>query len=124
MNPALEEARRRWPGAAFETINHDGQPIGPGAELRWGFVRGAQWQAGQPVEITDEMVERGARAAYEWWAENSTSARLGDGAPAEWDDLDRDDRALIIAQSRAVLEAALGQSTSDGVGHLQTTVHR
>jgi hypothetical protein len=117
MNPALEEARRRWPGGAFETINHDGQPIGPGAEMRLGFVRGAQWQAKQPVEITGQMIRRGSSCLYAYLRSTEEGHPRFEDAASEVVDAFRD-------LTCAVLRAALGQSTSDGVGHLQTTVHR
>lgn len=95
MTTAREEAQRRWPGAAFETVGHDGRPIGPGAELRFGFVQGAAWQAKQPVEITDEMIERAARA----WVKS------GGGF---WSKIPEATRRRAAVRFCAVLEAALG----------------
>lgn len=60
----------------------------------FAFERGAAWQAGQPVEITDDMVERGALAM----------------AGAD-DDLVADPHVVLEAYAgcvRLVLEAALG----------------
>lgn len=108
MSMAREEAERRYFGPlGFVSADMVSEESASQREVL-AFVAGVEYQSGQPVAVTDAMVERGARAAYEWWAENSTSVRLGDGTPAEWDDLDRADRAPIIAQARASLEAALG----------------
>jgi len=55
---AFREAERRYG-------TRGGVPLNPGAirrARRIAFEKGAAWQREQPVEITDEMVERAARA--------------------------------------------------------------
>jgi hypothetical protein len=69
-----------------------------------------------PVPITDEMVERGARALYQ--AEGKPFGEWRDGRrkgtrdwiTLEWDELSDGNRAETLEKARAVLRAALGVS--------------
>lgn len=57
---ARQEAERIYPSR-----NDDARQFLP--IVRQIFVDGAKWQASQPVEITDEMVERAAISIYDSW---------------------------------------------------------
>ncbi|ALJ19547.1 hypothetical protein [Microbacterium sp. No. 7] len=74
--------------------------------LRDGFRTGAEWQSARPVQITDEMVERAAKALANVPQE------------ADWPDRwpsDDEYRDIMRDQARDALEAALGQ-TNEGEG--------
>ena len=77
------------------------------------FAEGAVWQAGRPVVITDEMVERAARAF--WVAEQPDqgwAAKVVDDMFSPPDDY-TDECMKMLDQARAALEAALGQTATD-----------
>lgn len=91
---AREEAERRWP-----TIRPD-DPLPIDYVIsgkRQGFIAGAKWQAKQPVEVTDSMVERGRHAVGKAFRQGL---------------IETNDSGETVVQSRgiaqAVLEAALG----------------
>lgn len=103
MSTAREEAERRWPDAAFGGgYGLNGEPITRASISREGFVAGAQWQAKQPVEITDEMAERAALAGL-----NSERRRHGLDERTTLDDFDNQTAREWRADARAQLEAAL-----------------
>jgi hypothetical protein len=97
MTTAREEAERRYPfpgrNAFVSELN----------AAREAFISGAQWQAKQPVEITDEMVERAALAGL-----NSERRRHGLDERTTLDDFDNQTAREWRADARAQLEAALG----------------
>jgi hypothetical protein len=89
VQAAFHEAERRY-GA------HGGVSLYPGAvrqASRIAFEKGAAWQRAQPVEITDEMVER----AYTEWV----------STPYDGEDA-----------IRAALEAALNTATTPAADHV------
>lgn len=95
---ARTEALTRWPN---DTVTH--------RDNRGVFIRGARWQRSQPVEITDEMVERAARALYadSPLALYDERAGLITGAkPWEW--LTPEYQDARRADARIALSAALG----------------
>jgi hypothetical protein len=93
---ARAEAERRYAGRGEVSLS-------PGAirnARREAFERGAEWQASRKVEITDELVEKGARDQFEHYR----AQRPTDHGPyAGWDDLDSDYRAYLLAGARAAL---------------------
>lgn len=62
MTSAQEESARRYPPDRGEVRLSAGSMRNARREA---FEKGAAWQAEQPVEITDEMVERAAHAMFE-----------------------------------------------------------
>jgi hypothetical protein len=94
MTTAREEAERRYRKSAF---------------LVQAFFRGAQWQAGQPVEITDDMVERLSAEwdRHEMW-KYGDDGRIHCECGAVLPDSDYPTAVLGEHQARAALEAALG----------------
>lgn len=111
MTTAREEAERRYefvppkPEFAFDkyTIETE-QAIN---NLREGFVAGAEWQAGQPVGITDTMVERLAfHLFWKGWSIPITKAE----AQRSWERLqdDKDWCDKVRKRAREYIEAALG----------------
>jgi hypothetical protein len=83
MTKAREEAERRYRKSAF---------------LVQAFFRGAQWQAKQPIEITDAMVWKAARALWDTSIQHDMA----------WPPADVSVREAYRARARIALETALG----------------
>jgi hypothetical protein len=99
MTTAREEAERRYFGPlGFVSADMVSEESASQREVL-AFVAGVEYQAVQPVEITDAMVERGARSDWE--------RHLQTGDP-HWEDVPFDVRATYKVEARATLEAALG----------------
>lgn len=91
---AREEAERRWPRTSQP--NKDMTPVNWHDEgMASGFVLGSEWQAEQPVEITNAMIQRLREAIYA-----QLSGQYGDFT------------LPTITEAETVLEAAL--STNGG----------
>lgn len=98
MTTAREEAEKRYPIDVYVLPVRDEQLARANAVRRLAFITGAEWQAGQPLEITDDMVERAARriepGAWEGGARSSAVKNVR--------------QTRVCATARAALEAALG----------------
>lgn len=97
MTTAREEAERRYPFPGRNAF------VSELIAAREAFISGAQWQAKQPVEITDEMVERAALAGL-----NAERHRHGLDVQSTLDSFDAQTRQEWREDARAALEAALG----------------
>ena len=96
---AIKESDRRYPHS--EVVDSDDYL--DFANRRMAFRKGAKWQASQPIVITDEMVERGAKALFGESQELDQDNSWDDALPDEW-------REEWKYQARNVIEAALGVS--------------
>lgn len=103
MTTAREEAEKRYPIDVYVLPVRDEQLARANAVRRLAFITGAEWQAGQSVEITDAMVERAALTGL-----NSERRRHGLDERTTLDDFDNQTAREWRADARIALEAALG----------------
>ena len=84
------EAANRWPAEYYKGYEPSGDYAGRLAyltgvttdDLREAFEQGAAWQRQQPIEITDEMVERAA--AHIAWAGDGNMPRISGASEASY----------------------------------------
>lgn len=105
MSEARQEAERRWPeGGDLPDLLYPRAAMRH--SMRGAFVAGAEWQAAQPVEITDVMVERAAKAIH------GVVVDLREGRPS-WEKTAPILQEEYKGLARAALEAARGGGRDD-----------